>query len=211
MSLPRHSSFRGRPIQHPLNQWSRASSRCTERPGATSIWRSLKACRTEFGIGPKRRQAGNRDYLGLYLEASFRRRLIFRVSVEADSKTHSSPSVERTRHGRHATRRHIKAPLRGGQAFGEAGPYELIEGKLHFAVSPDDPHNGWITDISLAPRNAAGLVEFSSTFRRSSGHRHGGGWLIFDVVNRGNKTITRLNLGGPAQGTHLSPAPETGF
>src|SRR5262249_2132901 len=50
----------------------------------------------------------------------------------------------------------------GGKSFGDAGPYEKIVGRVHFAVDPDNPHNTIIADLDKAPRNAQGKVEFSS-------------------------------------------------
>src|SRR4051812_18329994 len=44
----------------------------------------------------------------------------------------------------------------------DAPAYERIVGKAYFAVDPKLPANRLISDIDLAPRNAAGLVEFSS-------------------------------------------------
>src|SRR5436190_21963174 len=40
--------------------------------------------------------------------------------------------------------------------------YEKVSGILHFAVDPHDPRNAIVVDLDKAPRNAAGLVEFSS-------------------------------------------------
>src|SRR5947207_10811494 len=51
-----------------------------------------------------------------------------------------------------------------GETFGDAGVYEKIIGKIHFAVKPDDPHNKLIVDLDKAPRNTAGEVEFASDF-----------------------------------------------
>jgi hypothetical protein len=49
-----------------------------------------------------------------------------------------------------------------GKPFGKAGPYERIVAKAHFAVNPKAPANSTIRDLALAPRNAAGMVEFSA-------------------------------------------------
>ena len=49
-----------------------------------------------------------------------------------------------------------------GESFGETGSYELIEGKVHFAVDPVNPRNQVITDLDLAPKNSAGKVEMSA-------------------------------------------------
>ena len=58
-----------------------------------------------------------------------------------------------------------RGPYAGGQTFGDTGAYEQLDGTVHFAVDPADAANSLITDIGLAPRNSAGLVEFSADFR----------------------------------------------
>src|SRR5437762_13893027 len=57
-----------------------------------------------------------------------------------------------------------RSDLVGGQAFGPAGPYEKLSGKIFFAVAPSLPANRIVTDLDKAPRNAAGQVEFSADF-----------------------------------------------
>ncbi len=51
-----------------------------------------------------------------------------------------------------------------GQPFGESGPFERIDGVLHFTADPASPANAAITDIHLAQRDEHGLVRFSSDF-----------------------------------------------
>ena len=79
--------------------------------------------------------------------------------------------------------------LAGGMWFGLAGPYEKLVGTIYFAVDPDNPANGIITDIGLAPRNADGLVEFSSDFFliKPKDVGRGNGTLLYEVSNRGGK------------------------
>ena len=48
------------------------------------------------------------------------------------------------------------------QSFGLVGAYEKIAGKVHLAVDPRLEPNLVITDITKAPTNDAGLVEFSA-------------------------------------------------
>lgn len=86
----------------------------------------------------------------------------------------------------------LRRPLADGRSFsgpaGEIGPYEELKGRLHFAIDPSHAANRRITDVALAPRNAAGLVEWSSDASilvpvdcaRCSGR------VLLDVVNRGN-------------------------
>ena len=44
------------------------------------------------------------------------------------------------------------------------GGYELLEGHFSGALDPNDPHNAIINDIKLAPKNAAGRVQYTATF-----------------------------------------------
>jgi hypothetical protein len=79
-------------------------------------------------------------------------------------------------------------PLADGKPFGDVGPYEELKGRLHYAIDPMHAANRGVTDVVLAPRNAAGLVEFAADLSllvpvdraRASGR------ALIDVVNRGN-------------------------
>lgn len=83
----------------------------------------------------------------------------------------------------------VQSPTFGGSSFGAVGQYEKLVGKAYGEVDPNDPHNAVITDISLAPRNERGMVEYSMDIYllrpvdRSKGNQR----LLFDVNNRGNK------------------------
>ncbi len=76
-----------------------------------------------------------------------------------------------------------------GKAFGLAGPYETLRGRVFFAVDPSQAANRIITDIDLAPRNAQGEVEFSSEFYliKPKHTGSGNGTLLYEVSNRGRK------------------------
>jgi hypothetical protein len=82
-----------------------------------------------------------------------------------------------------------RADLAGAQAFGAAGPYEKIAGKIFFAVDPSLPANKIITDIDKAPRNGAGQVEFSADFYllKPKQIAKGNGAVLYEVSNRGGK------------------------
>jgi len=82
-----------------------------------------------------------------------------------------------------------RGPFAEGHAFGRTGPYERIVGRMHFEVTPDDPANSGIVDLTLAPRNARGKVEFWSDFflLAPADPRRGNRRLLYDVNNRGNK------------------------
>jgi hypothetical protein len=84
-----------------------------------------------------------------------------------------------------------------GAAFGAAGPYERIVGRVYFAVDPRLPANRVISDIDLAPRNAEGRVEFSSDLYmlRPLDASKGNGTVLFEVSNRGRKgLLSTFNL-----------------
>src|SRR3954471_23509500 len=78
-----------------------------------------------------------------------------------------------------------------GKAFGDAGSYEKIIGKIHFAVNPDDPHNKVIVDLDKAPRNSEGEVEFASDFHilRPKDATHASGSVLVEIPNRGGKGL----------------------
>src|SRR6266545_1866957 len=82
----------------------------------------------------------------------------------------------------------LRRPLAEGRAFGGAGRYEELAGRLHLAIDPRHAANRAITDVELAPRDAVGRVAFAADVSillpvdraRTSGR------LLVDVVNRGN-------------------------
>ena len=86
------------------------------------------------------------------------------------------------------------SPAFDGATFGAAGRYETLAGRAFGELDPNDPHNAIITDIKLAPRNAAGKVEYVASFflvkpmdMSKSSHL-----MWQDVPNRGGRiTISR--------------------
>ena len=93
-----------------------------------------------------------------------------------------------------------QSPVFGGASFGDVGQYEQLDGVASGEVDPKDPLNAIIQDIALAPRNARGMVEYSMdiSILKPIDTSRGNHTLIYDVVNRGNKGITSLNIGGNA-------------
>jgi len=93
-----------------------------------------------------------------------------------------------------------REPVANGRAFGAAGAYELIRGRIHGELDPRDPHNQIVQDLRLAPRNARGRVEYVATFSlmKPVDLAKASGVLVYSVVNRGN--------GAPAPGAdgHIS-------
>ena len=84
-----------------------------------------------------------------------------------------------------------RRPFAQGIAFGEVGPYEQLDGTVHFTVDPNHPRNAGITDLKLAPRDAQGLVHCSADVRLLQPVRlhRGNQRLLLDIVNRGNPTV----------------------
>jgi hypothetical protein len=78
-----------------------------------------------------------------------------------------------------------------GRAFGAAGPYEKLVGKVDFGLDPSLPRNGEIVDLKLAPRNTRGEVEASADFYmlKPVDPRRGNGRLFYEVGNRGGKAM----------------------
>ncbi len=82
---------------------------------------------------------------------------------------------------------HRESPAFGGQAFGQAGQFEILSGHFYGEIDPKDPHNSIIMDIQFAPRNARGMVEYSATFALSKpiDMSKSNGVLYYSVPNRG--------------------------
>ena len=88
-----------------------------------------------------------------------------------------------------------QSPTFEGLSFGAVGQYEKLRGTAFGELDPSDPRNALITDIELAPRNAAGQVEYSMDIfilkpidLGSGNHR-----LFIDFNNRGQMRLGRLN------------------
>jgi hypothetical protein len=79
----------------------------------------------------------------------------------------------------------------GGASWGEAGVYERLTGTAYMEVDPRDPLNRIIVDLDLAPKNARGLVEFSTQFfiLRPVDPSRGNRKIYFTVNNRGNDAL----------------------
>src|SRR4051812_33555125 len=92
-------------------------------------------------------------------------------------------------------------PFAGGQSFGDAGEYERVIGTASGELDPADPRNSDIADITLAPRNDRGLVEYRTDFfmLRPKEPARGSGVLLYEVLNRGRKFLFNWVLDAPAQ------------
>jgi hypothetical protein len=84
-----------------------------------------------------------------------------------------------------------RSPFAQETVFGDTGPYEQLDGTVHFGVDPSHPRNAGITDLQLARRDARGLVHCSADFRllKPVNPPYGNRRLLLDIVNRGNPTV----------------------
>jgi hypothetical protein len=76
-----------------------------------------------------------------------------------------------------------------------AGGYELLEGHFTGALDPADKHNAQVNDIKLAPRDAAGRVDYRATFAIARPVANMSGVLVYDVPNRGHGAATAIGDG----------------
>jgi hypothetical protein len=91
-----------------------------------------------------------------------------------------------------------REPFAAGQTFGATGAYEKIVGRYHGTLDPAHPLNAGIVDLDKAPRNAAGLVEYSADFYilKPVDIAKGNGAIFYEASNRGNKAVlNRFNYG----------------
>jgi len=91
-----------------------------------------------------------------------------------------------------------RTDILNGKAFGDAGAYERITGRVYFSLRVDNPHNLGIVDLDKAVNLKDGEVEFSSDFVavRPKDPRKGNGSMILEVPNRGRARIIALVDGG---------------
>src|SRR3984957_4296216 len=80
-------------------------------------------------------------------------------------------------------------PAYSDAAFDDVGRYEHLVGRVAGGLDPADPTNAIIQDINLAPRNARGMVEYSTEIEllKPEDIARGNRILLFEVNNRGNK------------------------
>jgi hypothetical protein len=92
----------------------------------------------------------------------------------------------------------VQSPTFDGVAFGAVGQYEKLVGRVFGELDPASPLNAAITDITLAPRNARGRVEYMTDIYilKPVNAARGNKVLLCDITNRGNK-MTYLPLNFP--------------
>lgn len=87
-----------------------------------------------------------------------------------------------------------RSDVLGGVAFGAAGPYERLTGRLQFSVAVDNPHNRRIVDLESAQNLRNGRVDFSADVivLRPKDARRANGTLLLEIPNRGRPRIVSL-------------------
>ena len=82
-------------------------------------------------------------------------------------------------------------PVSNGDSFGDVGAYELLRGTAYGELDPLDRHNVGITDITLAPKNANGKVEYKAQFaiHKPVDMSKASGIMVYNVPNRGGIAI----------------------
>jgi len=100
----------------------------------------------------------------------------------------------------------VQSPTFGGYSWPGVGQYEKIVGRAFGEVNPDDPKNSVIVDLQLAPRNAAGNVEYDFDFYilKPIDLAKGNGKVMYEPPNRGRKTwqaLARVTSGGNDPGS----------
>ena len=105
-----------------------------------------------------------------------------------------------------------REPYADGVPFGDLGPFEISEGRVHYAVDPDDARNAGIVDLALAPRSAEGTVRFTGDFTFIAPQNGSATKLLLDVPNRGRRlAFSQFNRAPPAQLLDDPCAPGDGF
>jgi hypothetical protein len=89
-----------------------------------------------------------------------------------------------------------REPFAAGHEFGVTGAYEKLIGKAYGEVNPEAKHNKTIVNVSKAPKNERGRVEYSMDvfILKPLDMKRGNQTLFYDVVNRGNQAL-RVNFG----------------
>ncbi len=82
-----------------------------------------------------------------------------------------------------------RQPFAAGHDFGSVGSYEIVAGRAHGEVVPDDPRNACIVNLAKAPRNERGAVEYSCDVHllRPKDADRGNGRILYEAPNRGSK------------------------
>jgi alpha/beta hydrolase family protein len=90
----------------------------------------------------------------------------------------------------------VESPTFEGRSFGDVGQYEKLVGRAYGQVDPTDSRNSVIVDLDLAPRNAAGMVEYSAdvVIIKPVDPSKGNHRVFYGINNRGDmRSLLALN------------------
>jgi hypothetical protein len=107
-----------------------------------------------------------------------------------------------------------RVPYAQNRRFGAVGAYEQVDGTAHFAVDPNHPANAQICDLKLAPRGAAGLVEFAADFSivLPADIAQANGCCVVELPNRGRRrVVAMMNCAPPDAPVGPQAHPGDGF
>ena len=86
-----------------------------------------------------------------------------------------------------------------GRPFGDYGAFEIVEGRVHYRLRPDDERNAGIVDLALAPRDDQGWVCCSGDYTLIVPEGGPARRLLIDVPNRGRRLpFSMFNRASPA-------------
>lgn len=105
-------------------------------------------------------------------------------------------------------------PFAEDKAFGDRGAYEILRGRLTYAIDPADARNAVIADIANAPRDSNGKIAVGADFvmMRPIDAAKASGRLVYEVTNRGNLGIlSALNDARPSNDPKTAEEAGNGF
>ena len=84
-----------------------------------------------------------------------------------------------------------RRPAFGGRSFGKVGAYEILIGTATAVADPQAALNADIVDLDKAPRNAAGLAEYTFEVQilKPADMTNANGVLVYEVNNRGRNIV----------------------
>ena len=99
-----------------------------------------------------------------------------------------------------------------GRSFGTFGVFEILKGRVDYAVDPTDPRHAGIVDLEHAPPDDAGRVRFGGDYTIVAPKDRPARKLLIDVPNRGRHlAFSILNRARPSDLVADPCAPGDGF
>lgn len=91
-----------------------------------------------------------------------------------------------------------RQPFAGGRTFGACGPFDVVAGRVAYAVDPAAARNAGIVDLDLAPTDGDGLVRFEGDYALVAPRDpRAADKLLIDVPNRGRPLAFAMFNGAP--------------